>query len=432
MAGRVLGLVGRAGFVLATGTAVGLTAVGYWAKPLIATDVHEALLAPAVLSRPFTRQRRYVGGEKNSDNTSLSSSPPISAAAAGKSDGALSWDLYQAATALYSASESDGSTAKSSDGENPSSLLRRIKDPVVFIAPPSFVSSRAAFLGMAELACDAFVVTETPGYGANGLTSVSAKELSPAALTARLETLLEDVQTGLLSYSSSSRALPSSGSSDGGGGVGGGGLTVVAAGHAAPYVADICARRPGLISRVVLLNPTMRGPLPSARAGMESSGKGTAARVMGSVIELAWTLYQVPLFGDGMHFCANTGPNIEHQLRSHVFIDEASISAEAIQHNLEFSRTGAHLPKGAFLTGRADTPEASWASACQALAAKQSGSVLVGSDSPENTQAALPAARSAGLPFAESPGALRSFEEFPEPAAKQLVELLLQKEEENK
>ena len=40
---------------------------------------------------------------------------------------------------------------------------------------------------------------------------------------------------------------------------------LVAAGHAAFYALDIAARRPDLVDKVVLLNPTFRGPLPTAR-----------------------------------------------------------------------------------------------------------------------------------------------------------------------
>jgi len=325
--GRILR---RAAGVGLAGGVVTLAAAGHYADQLVDADPHEALLAPALLSTPFTRTRHITqwrlpagGGVE----TAVGLLVP------------LTYDEYHRASNLYRESRETPAVRNAIPDDNPPNI---VKGTCVFIAPPSFVSSRSIFLATAALAADHFILTETPGYGANARRGIGPQELTGATLTSGLERMLEDIAAA------PGTATP---------------INVVAAGHAAPYLADIARRRPELFDRLVLLNPTMSGPLPSAHN--KSSTSATARTLLSGMMSAAWAMYQVPLLGPGLHFLTQTQANIERQLRTHVYARAENITAENVRRNQVFARTGTPLPKCAFLVGKCDTEATAFAFALQ-------------------------------------------------------------------
>lgn len=266
------------------------------------------------------------------------------------------------------------------------------KDPlIVYVAPPSFVASRSSFLDVAEFVSPNFVVTETPGYGANGKRGIGASEINREKLTEGIERLLEDISA---TYTEKEPVV------------------VVTAGHASPYLADIHKRRPDLVSRVAMFNPTIRGPFPSAQYALNKKNKTFMAGVIATARSLAWILYQIPLFSSGMHYLANYPSNIEHQLRSHVFVEESMITPTSIALNQTFSRTGTCIGKAGFLVGKTDTEEDTFKNALDGC---DKGTVLtiIGKDTPPNAQTALLIVEGAKIQIVSTKGMLRSFEEYP-------------------
>ena len=235
-----------------------------------------------------------------------------------------------------------------------------------------------------------------------GVRGIGAADINAASLTSGLERLLEDVHA-------TSGADP---------------LTVVTAGHASGFIADVRRRRPELVKRIVFLNPTIRGPFPSAQFALENKGKNAVAGIISAARSLAWVLYQIPYFASGMHFLANYPDNIEHQLRSHVFVDEKSITRDAIALNQRFSRAGTCLPKAGFLVGKADTDEDDFVNNLGAIEPKQDILVIIGKHTPKNAQTALGVIRQRGIEMKDTPGMLRSFEEYPTETAAVLKEWL--------
>jgi len=133
---------------------------------------------------------------------------------------------------------------------------------------------------------------------------------------------------------------------------------------------------------------------------------------------ISWLLYQIPYFGSGMHYLLNTPSNIEHQLRTHVFYQDSMINENSILLNHTFSRTGTSLPKCAFLVGRLDTSIEQFANSLSKIS--PSVSVIVGTDSPPNTQYAMSAINRSGVKVYKTPGMLRSFEEYPTETSRML------------
>lgn len=340
----------------------GVSAVGvFLAEPLIDEDPHEALLD--------------VGKRKNKRLHRTKHS--------------FDWQGAQLSYDEYFAKES-----------------KRSKGMVVYIAPPSFVASRAMFLDLAESVSENFIVTETPGYGSNGKREIGKSQLNCEMLTDGIETMLEDIskKTGSEGF-----------------------LTVVASGHASPYLCSIAERRKDLVGQIAILNPTMRGPFPSAQRALENKGNSVAAGIFAAARKLAWVLYQVPLFGPGMHYLANYPSNIEHQLRSHVFIGKSMINADSVKWNQALSRSGTCLPKAAFLVGKTDTPEQTFGDSL--FGARDAISAcIIGSDTPSNAQTAIPLVRKAGIKVQTTKGMLRSFEEFPDVTAALLRQSLFSDE----
>ncbi|EGD82521.1 hypothetical protein PTSG_03171 [Salpingoeca rosetta] len=275
--------------------------------------------------------------------------------------------------------------------EEGSAAGTRLQQPVLFIAPPSFVSSRTIFFPMAEASFSNFGVTEVPSYGLNKQT------LRPTHYNTQL------IDSGLTTMPPSTK-----------------GVAVVATGHAAITALRTAQQNPELFSCLVLLNPTFRGPLPTVKFDLESKGKTRESMLLDYASSAIWKLYQLPYVGDAIHNMFTSREHIKKQLHSHVFENPEAITDDVITRNQAFAKEGPILGKCAFLVGKAD-PVASR----DELAALLRGGcrvptlVVMGYGAPETSRADLQplheavAAGDSKLRVVETRGALRSYEEFP-------------------
>jgi pimeloyl-ACP methyl ester carboxylesterase len=119
-------------------------------------------------------------------------------------------------------------------------------------------------------------------------------------------------------------------------------ITVVAAGHAAGYALNLTQQLPKQISRLVLVAPTWRGPLPT----------------MGAPIKVAHTVEQLvrsPLLGQFLYYL-NTRPKfLDWMYRRHVFTNPAHLTPTFIKDKYQITQQhGARFGPAAFVTGGLD------------------------------------------------------------------------------
>lgn len=258
---------------------------------------------------------------------------------------------------------------------------------IVMFAPPSFVSSRSTFVGLFSwLKCSTLVVTEVAGYGINGAIGSGADELTPAALESSMEAILEEVVQ-------QQHGEP---------------VNVIATGHTGMYALKLAERRPELLHKVALLNPTYRGPLPTAEF---DSGKD-----LSGLKSFLFTLFGLPIVGFGINHVFSSYGNIKQQLLSHVYSPEY-VTRPVIQRNVEWSRSGYPLSKAAFLVGHADgfksreelTDFLSNSSNLDPTRVR----VYMGFTAPDTNKGDLDPLQAAGFRLLLTVGALRSYVEYP-------------------
>jgi pimeloyl-ACP methyl ester carboxylesterase len=119
-------------------------------------------------------------------------------------------------------------------------------------------------------------------------------------------------------------------------------LTVVAAGHAAAYALNLAQQLRGKVTRLALIAPTWRGPLPT----------------MGAPSKVAHTLEQIvrsPIVGQALYYL-NTRPQfLAWMYRRHVFKNADALTPEFIQDKYKSTQQqGARFGPAAFVTGGLD------------------------------------------------------------------------------
>eukprot|EP00045_Choanoeca_perplexa_P006031 m.50497 g.50497 ORF g.50497 m.50497 type:complete len:380 (-) comp13427_c0_seq1:34-1173(-) len=277
------------------------------------------------------------------------------------------------------------------------------KSFTLFVAPPSFVSTRTMFLPMAPYVANHFGVTEIAGYGVNQ-APLRSGQLTPEVFESGLEATLK----ALIKHSPEKEAP-----------------VVVAAGHAAVYALRLAQRQPELFKSLIMLNPTYRGPLATAEYNIREEHGSFAAATMAVGRRLLWQLLRVPYVGEALSLKFASEESITQQLRSHVYADEATITPEMVAHHQGLAQAGAFAPKAAFLTGQTD-PLDSREAMDEVIAGgfKVPTMVLMGVSAPETNKADLTNLESKTEEraltgegerciAAHTPGALRSFEEYP-------------------
>ncbi|MDF5736816.1 MULTISPECIES: alpha/beta fold hydrolase [unclassified Nostoc] len=179
-------------------------------------------------------------------------------------------------------------------------------------------------------------------------------------------------------------------------------ITVVAAGHAASYVLQLAGKQPAVLSRIVLLAPTWRGPLPTM---------GASQQIAGIVRELV----RSPILGQALYKLNTTQSFLSFMYRRHVFTDAAKITPSFIEKKWHITQQpGARFASAAFVTGNLDAvhKQSDFLELVQSLTVPLM--VVIGESSPPksreemNALVALPGVRSVVVP-----GSLGLHEEYP-------------------
>jgi pimeloyl-ACP methyl ester carboxylesterase len=119
-------------------------------------------------------------------------------------------------------------------------------------------------------------------------------------------------------------------------------VAVVAAGHAAGYVMQLASQQPSLWSKIVLVAPTWRGPLPTM---------GASASVAGMVRGLV----RSPLLGQALYKLNTTPSFLRFMYQRHVYTDVAKLTPEFMAQKYQITQQpGARFAPAAFVTGSLD------------------------------------------------------------------------------
>jgi pimeloyl-ACP methyl ester carboxylesterase len=178
-------------------------------------------------------------------------------------------------------------------------------------------------------------------------------------------------------------------------------LTLVAAGHAAAYALNLAPQLREKITRLVLIAPTWRGPLPTM---------GAPAKVAQSVEQLV----RSPLVGQALYYL-NTRPQfLTRMYRRHVFKNAEVLTPEFIKD--KYKRTqqrGARFGPAAFVTGGLDpvTNRGAFLQLFQDL--RIPCLVVIGEDGPPKSTAEMEAiAQIPKVQLQRHPGSLGLHEEY--------------------
>ncbi|WP_392535199.1 alpha/beta fold hydrolase [Nostoc sp. C117] len=179
-------------------------------------------------------------------------------------------------------------------------------------------------------------------------------------------------------------------------------ITAIAAGHAASYVLQLALKQPGAFSRIVLLAPTWRGPLPTM---------GASQQIAGMVKELV----RSPILGQALYKLNTTQSFLNFMYRRHVFTDAAKLTPNFIEKKWQTTQQpGARFASAAFVTGNLDAvrQQSDFLKIVESLTVPLM--VVIGESSPPksreemNVLAAFPGVKSVVIP-----GSLGLHEEYP-------------------
>ncbi|UKO97677.1 alpha/beta fold hydrolase [Nostoc sp. UHCC 0870] len=179
-------------------------------------------------------------------------------------------------------------------------------------------------------------------------------------------------------------------------------ITVIAAGHAAGYVLRLAKQQPDTFSKIVLIAPTWRGPLPTMGAN----------RLLAGVVR---GLVRSPILGQILYKLNTTPSFLRFMYRRHVFVDTAKLTPSFMEKKWESTqKPGARFASAAFVTGNIDAVH----NQSDFLALVQSLSVplmvVIAESSPPKSRAEMEAvAALPGLRSVVLPGSLGMHEEYP-------------------
>lgn len=259
--------------------------------------------------------------------------------------------------------------------------------PVLLLPAFSTVSSRSEMRGIAELLAPQFqsVAVDWPGFGGSERLPLNYQ---PALYHQFLQDFVKTVFN-----------KP---------------IAVVAAGHAAGYAMQLAQQQPPLWSRVVLVAPTWRGPLPTMM-GKHQGWFGTLRELVRS-----------PIIGQAL-YRLNTAPSfLRFMYQSHVFADPAILTPSFMQQKWQITQQpGARFAPAAFVTGALDPVQ----NQADFLAWFQPPSVpvmvVIGEQTPPKSRAEMDVL--ATLPGVQTqifPGSLGMHEEHPAQLAQAVLSFL--------
>lgn len=117
---------------------------------------------------------------------------------------------------------------------------------------------------------------------------------------------------------------------------------IIAAGHTAGYVMQLAQKLPQLVSKIVLVAPTWRGPLPTMGAKPQ-----VAARIR--------KIVRSPILGQTLYKLNTTPSFLRLMYKRHVYQDEANLTPEFISQKWQITQQpGARYAPAAFVTGNLD------------------------------------------------------------------------------
>ncbi|MBE9051955.1 alpha/beta hydrolase [Nostocales cyanobacterium LEGE 11386] len=180
-------------------------------------------------------------------------------------------------------------------------------------------------------------------------------------------------------------------------------ITVVAAGHASSYVLQLAVKQPDIFSRIALLAPTWRGPLPTMGANHQ-------------IADMVKGLVRSPIVGQALYKLNTTPSFLSWMYRRHVFTDEAKLTPSFIEKKWQTTqKPGARFASAAFVTGNLDAvrQQSDFLELVESLSSPLM--VVIGESSPPKSRQEMDAV--AALPGVQSvviPGSLGLHEEYPD------------------
>jgi pimeloyl-ACP methyl ester carboxylesterase len=190
-------------------------------------------------------------------------------------------------------------------------------------------------------------------------------------------------------------------------------IAVVAAGHSAAYILKLAQKNSSVFSRLVLVAPTWRGPLPTM--GVDRQIAGVFREIVRSPIvgQVLYKLNTVPSFLSFMY-------------RRHVYVDAAKLTPSFIEHKWQNTQQpGARFAPAAFVTGNLDAVhnQADFLRLAKNLSVPLM--VVIGESSPSKSRADMDAlAALSTVQTAILPGSLGMHEEYPEAVAEAILPFL--------
>jgi pimeloyl-ACP methyl ester carboxylesterase len=244
---------------------------------------------------------------------------------------------------------------------------------------PSFstVSSRTELSGLADYLRSSFRVTslDFPGFGDS---SRSKLDYSPLLYRQFLADFVRDIYA----------ATP---------------VTIIAAGHAAGYALNLAATVPNSVSKLVLVAPTWKGPLP------------TMARGQKPWLKVVRELIRTPILGQFLYQLNTTPSFLAFMYRRHVYADASKLTPDLLTQKRQLTQQpGARFGAGAFVTGGLDP----YLDRSEAITHLQSLTipvmVAIGESSPPKSKAEMLAfTEVANVLSCTLPGTLGLHEEYP-------------------
>ena len=255
--------------------------------------------------------------------------------------------------------------------------------PVILLPAFSTVSTRSEMRGIAERLSSQFqvVALDWPGFGESDRLPL---DYSSALYRQFLPDFVKDI------FDSP--------------------IAVVAAGHAAGYAMHLAQKTPQSVSRIVLVAPTWRGPLPTMGVNQQVSG-------------MVRQLVRSPIFGQVLYQMNTTPSFLRLMYKRHVYIDNAQLTPNFIANKRQITQQpGARYAPAAFVTGVIDAVQerADFLAYFQPLPVPVK--VIIGEQVPPKSREEMDAI--AALPGVEStvlPGSLGLHEEF----SRELAEVAL-------
>ena len=251
-----------------------------------------------------------------------------------------------------------------------------IGEPILLLPSFSTVSSRTEMSGLAERLKSQFQVTtvDFPGFGDSARPRL---DYAPSLYRQFLADFVRD------NYSSSVR--------------------IVAAGHAAGYALNLAATVPNIVSKLVLVAPTWRGPLPTMARGQKPWLEGVRE------------LIRTPILGQFLYRLTTTPSFLEFMYRRHVYSDTSKLTPDLLARKRQVTQqSGARYGAAAFVTGGLDP----YLDRSAAIAHLQSLSipvlVAIGENSPPKSKAEMLALSEVTNVISHTlPGTLGLHEEYP-------------------